>query len=158
MTTHRRPNRGDWLAGVVVGALLGFVFLGVGSRLGMTVIAIAESVAPSFTFGGSLVVVALGTLTGAVVAVLFLASRAAFPHHRLARTLLFWGLVSAFVWRGLNPVTALKVVVFAPVFLLHGGLLTLYWCRVRLSNDRILQRLTRPWRSRRPASLSSTVH
>ena len=148
MTMHRRPNRSDWLAGVVVGALLGFVFLGVGSRLGMTAIAIAEDIAPSFTFGGSLTVVALGTLTGAVVGVLFLASRTAFPHHRVARSLLFWGLVAAFVWRGLNPVTALKVAVFAPLFLLHGGLLTLYWCRVRLSNDRLLQRLTIASRSR----------
>ena len=117
MTTHRRPNRSDWGAGIIVGALLGFVFLGVGSRLGMTAIAIAENVAPSFTFGGSFTVVALGTLTGAVVGVLFLASRTAFPRHRLGRTLLFWGLIAAFVWRGLNPVTALKVVVFAFVVL-----------------------------------------
>ena len=155
MTTHRRPNRGDWQAGILMGALLGFVILGVGSRLGMTAIAIAENVAPSFTVGGSLTVVGLGTLTGAVVAVLFLASRAAFPHHRVARTLLFWGLIAAFVWRGLNPVTALKVVVFAPLFLLHGGLLALYWCRVRRSDDRLLQQLTT---ARRAASLTSTVH
>jgi hypothetical protein len=120
----------------MVGALLGFVVLGVGSRLGMTAIAIAENVAPSFTFGGSFTVVALGTLTGAVVGVLFLASRTAFPQHRAARTLLFWGLVAAFVWRGLNPVTALKVAVFAPLFLLLGGILTLYWCRGRLRTSR----------------------
>ena len=27
MTTHRRPNRVDWQAGILVGALLGFVIL-----------------------------------------------------------------------------------------------------------------------------------
>jgi hypothetical protein len=35
------------------------------------------------------------------------------------------------VWRGLNPASTLSVAVFAPLFLLHGGLLTAWWCRIR---------------------------
>ena len=131
MTTHRRPTFADWRAGIVVGAMLGTVLLGIGGRLGMRGIAIAQGQPASFTFDGSLVVVLLGSATGAAVALIFLTSRAAFPAQRVWRTLFFWTLVGLLVWRGLNPVSTLNLSYFAPLFVLHGGLLTAYWCRVR---------------------------
>lgn len=131
MTNHRRPNASDWGAGVIAGTALGAVILGVGGRAGMRVIAIAQGQAPSFSLEGSIVVVLLGAAAGAVVGVLFLLSRVASPRRRPLRVALFWVLVAAFVFRGLDPITTLNVAVFAPLFLLHGTLLFAYWCRIR---------------------------
>ena len=131
MTTRRKPSIADWRAGIVAGAALGAILLGVGGRVGMRAIAVAQGQPPSFTVDGSIAVVLLGATTGAAVAVLFLLARTAFPAHRVGRVVFFWTLVGALVWRGLNPISALNVAVFAPLFLLHGGLLTAYWCRVR---------------------------
>jgi len=131
MTNHRRPSIADWRAGLLVGAALGALILGAGGRLGMRVIAIAQDRAPSFSIDGSIAVTLLGAGAGAVVAVFFLLARAAFPTRRLGRVSLFWALVAWVVWRGLNPVGTLNVAVFAPLFLLHGGLLTAWWCRGR---------------------------
>ena len=131
MTNHRRPNLADWRAGLMVGAALGAMILGVGGRLGMRVIAIAREQAPAFSVEGSIAVTLLGAGAGAVVAVFFLLARTAFPTRRLGRVSLFWALLALVVWRGLNPVSTLNVAVFAPLFLLHGGLLTAWWCRIR---------------------------
>jgi hypothetical protein len=137
MTNHRRPGIADWRAGLIVGAALGAMILGIGSRLGMRVIALAQDRAPSFSIDGSIAVTLLGAGAGAVVAVFFLLARTAFPTRRLGRVSLFWALVALVVWRGLNPVSTLNVAVFAPLFLLHGGLLTAYWCRVRYGATRL---------------------
>ena len=139
MSNYRRPSIADWRTGLTVGAILGAVILGIGSRIGMRVIAIAQGQGPSFTFEGTLTVVLLGTATGAAVAVLFLLARTAFPNRRLARVSLFWTLLALFVWRGLNPISALNAAVFAPLFLLHGSLLTVYWCRVRFRTLGLVQ-------------------
>ena len=131
MTSHRRPNIADWRAGLIVGAALGALILGAGGRLGMRVIAIAQDRAPAFSIDGSIAVTLLGAGAGAVVAVFFLLARTAFPTRRLGRVSLFWALLAWVVWRGLNPVSTLNVAVFAPLFLLHAGLLTAWWCRIR---------------------------
>ena len=133
MHTTSRPRRRDWLAGLVAGAALGFVFLGVGSRAGMRLVALAAGQAPAFTIEGSIAVSLLGALTGAVIATLFLLLRTALPTHRWIRGALFWTLCGALVLRGLHPVTWLNAGIFLPLFLLHGVLLHIFWCRVYLT-------------------------
>ena len=135
MGRYRRPRLLDWRATLGVGVLLGAVILGIGSRIGMRIIAVAQGAGGAFTFEGTLTVVLFGAITGAVVAALFLASRSAFPNHRLGRGVLFWTLITAFVLRGISPLGWLNFAMFAPLFLVHGGLLTLYWCRVRLAKS-----------------------
>jgi hypothetical protein len=99
----------------------------------MRLIAIAQNQAALFSIEGSIAVILLGAGAGAVVAAVFLLARTAFPTRRLGRVSLFWAIVALVVWRGLNPVSTLSVAVFAPLFLLHGGLLTAWWCRIRSS-------------------------
>jgi hypothetical protein len=133
MHVSRRPHRHDWIAGLAAGASLGFVFLGVGGRVGMRAIALASDQAPSFTIEGSIAVCLLGAVTGAVVATVFLLVRTAFPTRRWTRGVLFWTVCGALVLRGLHPVTALNAAVFVPLFLLHGVLLHAFWCRIHLA-------------------------
>ena len=136
MNLPHRPRRRDWLAGLAAGAGLGLVILGIGSRAGMRFIALESGQTPSFTIEGSIAVSLLGALTGAIVAAIFLGVRAAFPTRRWMRAALFWAVCGALVLRGLNPVTALNAGIFGPLFLLHGALLHVYWCRVHLARGR----------------------
>ena len=132
MSHNPRPRGADWLAAIVMGAALGAPILGVGSRYGMRAIAIARDQVPSFTLDGSLAVVFMGAVTGAVAGAIFAFGRTVAPHSRFGRNAIFWTLITALVWRGINPVDVLQVVWFGPLFLIHGALLTLYWCRVRI--------------------------
>ena len=135
MHTSLRPRRPDWLAVLGAGALLGLVILGVGSRVGMRLIAVAAGQAPLFSIEGSIAVSLLGALTGAFIAALFLGARAAFPSRRWVRGALFWIICGAIVLRGLNPVTTLNASIFLPLFLLHGILLHVFWCRIYLQRN-----------------------
>jgi len=112
--------------------------LGIGGRIGMRGIALAEGRQPLFTIEGSIAVALLGGAVGALVAVLFLVARTVAPAHRLLRTALFWALLGLLVWRGLNPVSTINVAIFAPLFVLHGALLTAYWCRIRFRRAALL--------------------
>ena len=132
MHTLNRPSRRDWLAGLVAGASLGLVLLGIGARVGMRLFAVASGQAPTFTIEGSIAISLLGALTGALVATVFLALRTALPGHRWVRGALFCTICGALALRGLHPVTPLKAGLFLPLFLVHGVLLHTFWCRVHL--------------------------
>jgi hypothetical protein len=136
MHLPRRPARREWLSGLAAGAGLGFLFLGIGARAGMRVIALASGQPAVFTVEGTIAVSVLGALTGALVAAIFLLVRAAFPAHRWVRGVLFWTVCAAVVLRGLHPVTIVNAAVFLPLFLVHGALLHVYWCRVHLPRVR----------------------
>ena len=133
-----RPDRRDWLAGLAAGASLGFVFLGIGARVGMRVIARSSGQAPIFTIEGSIAVSLLGALTGALIATIFLLVRTALPTRRWVRGALFWAVCGALALRGLSPVTVLNAGIFLPLFLVHGILLHTFWCRVYLARIRRL--------------------
>jgi hypothetical protein len=136
MHTPHRPDRRDWLAALTAGAVLGFVFLGVGARIGMRLIAVASRQAPTFTVEGSIAVSLLGALAGAIVATIFLLARTVFPARRWIRGLAFWAICGTIVLRGLHPVSLLNAVIFLPLFLGHGVLLHTYWCRIHLAGSR----------------------
>ena len=133
MTTDHRPKGRDWSVGVIAGAALGAVFLGIGSRVGMRAIALAQGGAGAFTVEGTITVVALGAVSGAIVALIFLVARVLFPSRRALRVLFFWTVTLAIVLRGLDPVTPLTLAIFVPLFLAHGSLLNMYWCRFHMS-------------------------
>ena len=137
MHSLNRPTRRDWLAGLGAGASLGFVFLGVGARAGMRLIALSAGQAPAFSIEGSIAVSLLGAATGALVAAIFLLARTVFPTRRWIRGALFWAVCAALVLRGLNPVTALNAAIFLPLFVAHGALLHVFWCRIYLARRRL---------------------
>jgi predicted tellurium resistance membrane protein TerC len=64
-------------------------------------------------------------------------SRKLFPKRRIPGGVFFWGVIAAFVARGLNPVSVLNLTVFSPLFLLHGSLLTWWWCRTHSGHGSI---------------------
>ena len=127
----QRPRFADWIAGALAGAVLGAALLGVGGRIAMRVIALVENQPRGFTWDGSLAVVMLGAAAGAATGGLFLLARTLFPKQQVLRVGFFWIVVAALVARGLNPVTATKVIIFAPLFVAHGSLMFVYWCRIR---------------------------
>lgn len=130
--SYQLPRGSDWLAGIAAGTALGAVFLGVGGRLGMRAIALANGQPPTASFEGSLTVVLLGAASGAVIGAIFMLARLLFAQNRLLRVTFFWTLVGALVLRGLHPLSIISVAVFAPLFVAHGALLFAYWCRIRL--------------------------
>ena len=134
-------ERKDWLAGIVLGALVGAAFLGVGGRAAMRVFAIASGVPAGFSIGGSVTVVFLGAVSGAAGGLFLVLSRRLFPTRRFWRTTLFWGLCLLIALRGLKPVNSLRLLVFLPVVALFGVAVQLAWCRVYL-----------PWRAARVMS------
>ena len=127
-----RPRGRDWGVGLVAGAVLGFLFLGIGARAGMRLVAVHAGQPGIFTLPGSLTVSALGALAGIAIAVIFLLARTAFPAHRWLRAIGFWAVCAAIVFRGLHPVTAANAAIFLPLFVVHGALMHAFWCRVYL--------------------------
>jgi hypothetical protein len=117
---------------VAAGSILGFLLLGIGGRIGMRVIALAQGQAPGASLGGSLTVVMLGAAAGAAIAGIFLLAHILFPTRRVPRAAFFWITVVAIALRGLSPVSVLNAAVFLPLFIAHGGLLFGYWCRFRM--------------------------
>src|SRR5215204_4784467 len=105
MHVLHRPDRRDWLYGLGAGATLGFVFLGIGARAGMRLIALASGQAAAFTIEGSIAVSLLGALTGVLVAAVFLSLRNILPTRRWTRGVVFWIVCFALALRGLRPVT-----------------------------------------------------
>ena len=135
MHAHRLHVR-DWTAGLAVGATLGCLILGIGSRAGMRFVALESGQTPSFSFEGSVAVSLLGGATGVVIAALFLLLRTGLPTRRWMRALIFWTVCIGLALRGLSPLSILNVGVFLPLFVLHGALLHAFWCRVHLRRVR----------------------
>jgi len=125
-------DRKDWLAGLVIGASLGTVVLGVGGRIAMRGIARLAGSPGGFSFGGSLTVVFLGLVSGLAGALAFLALRWLVRSHRLLRGALFWAFLVLVTLRGLRPLDVQRVVLFLPLVLIFGVALQVIWCRVYL--------------------------
>ena len=124
-----RPK--DWLVGLALGSVLGFLILGIGSRLGMRVIAHAQNQPAGFSLGGSMTVVFLGLVTGVAMAAIFLVCRILFPSRPWLRSAVFWIVCLALTLRGLNPVSVLTASVFIPLVLLNGALMHVFWTYVQ---------------------------
>ncbi len=131
-----RPRPRDWPMALAAGASLGFLFLGIGARVGMRIVALASAQPTAFTVEGSVAVILLGALTGAVVAAIFLLVRIVISTSRWVRGAVFWGVCGALALRGISPITLLNATVFLPLFLLHGVLLHAFWCRIYLPRVR----------------------
>jgi putative exporter of polyketide antibiotics len=134
MDKNAKPRWLDWRDTLITSSVLGFLILGIGGRFAMRAIAVIQGQAGAFSLDGSFTVSILGAGAGAVIGTIFLVARTLFARRRFFRNALFWSVVGAFVLRGLNPVSPLNLALFAPLFVLHGGLLTWWWCRRRMSH------------------------
>jgi hypothetical protein len=118
------PAKG-WLAGLLLGTLLGAFILGVGGRVAMRLIAVATSGTGSFSIGGTVTVIALGALSGAVGALLLLGTNRFLRRHRLIGFLVFWTALLLLTLRGLRPLDPLRLALFLPLVGLFGSALQL---------------------------------
>lgn len=124
-----RVSLAPWLRGAILGALLGTVFLGIGGRVAMRGVAMAQGAATGFSLGGSLTVVFLGAAAGLAAGLIYVASL------KLVRNRVWWArslfrlAVLAITLRGLRPLDALKLALFLPLFAIFGVVFDRLWVR-----------------------------
>jgi hypothetical protein len=134
----RRPSGKDWLFAVTLGLTIGTIVLGIGGRLAMRGIALAQGRAPGFTIGGTTTVVFLGAACGVIGSLIFAGTRALVPGNRIIRGMLFWLILVLITLRGLSPLDVPKLAFFLPLILGYGTLLTTAWCRFRPAHTEVL--------------------
>jgi hypothetical protein len=128
MTMHLPPGP-SLRAAIGSGSVLGTLILGLGGRAAMRVIAVLDGTPQGFTVGGSMTVVFLGAVSGAAGGLILWAARRVLPNAPFIRGLIFWAALSCLTFRGLNPVTTQKVLVFGPLVALYGAILYRVWCQ-----------------------------
>jgi hypothetical protein len=111
-----------WLFGLVLGAGIGLVVLGVGGRVAMRAIALANNTPPSFTVGGTATVVFLGAVSGAAGGLLYALVHLLLPRRRLVRSALFALALVLLTLRGLRPIQPLALEWFMPLALAYGAI------------------------------------
>jgi len=111
------------LATLLWGMSLGALILGVGGRISMRLIAEATTGTGSFSVGGTMTVVFLGVVSGALGALILLAARALLRRWSPAPTILYWSTLLAISLRGLRPVDQLRALLFLPLVAAFGALL-----------------------------------
>ncbi len=135
MVEHsRRPSGKDWLRAGTLGLLLGTIVLGIGGRLAMRGIALAQGITPGFSMGGTATVVFLGAVSGLAGGLIFAGTRALVPNNRMVRGVLFWAILVLITLRGLQPLDVPRLAFFLPLVIGYGSLLTVAWCRVRATH------------------------
>ena len=111
------------LATLFWGMGLGALVLGVGGRISMRLIAEATTGTSGFTLGGTMTVIFLGVVSGALGALVLLAARALLRRWSPAPTLVYWAALLAISLRGLRPVDQPRAVLFLPLVAAFGALL-----------------------------------
>jgi hypothetical protein len=125
-----RPTKRDWIDAALIGLALGSLILGVGGRIGMRYIGLAQGQAAGFTWGGTLTVVFMGAVWGAFIGVLLVGIRSIRPLPQLGRGMLYWAIVLFLAWRGLNPVTPINLTWLLPPIIVFAVTIQVATCRV----------------------------
>jgi hypothetical protein len=121
-----------WLLGLLLGAGVGFVVLGVGGRIAMRGIALANNTPSSSSVGGTATVVFLGAASGVGGGVLYALLYRFLPQPRLLRSALFGVALVLLTLRGLRPIQPLALEWFMPVALAYGAIVDVaYTARYR---------------------------
>jgi hypothetical protein len=115
-----RPTARDWLLGLTLGTLAGAVFLGVGGRIAMRVIAIIQEWTLSFSVAGSATVVVMGALAGFAGSAAYLAARSIPRLPRGLAPTVFWVFVVLMSLRVLRPLDRDRLLAFFPVVIAYG--------------------------------------
>jgi hypothetical protein len=130
-STHLRRFASALLLGAVTGAL----FLGLGGRLAMHAFALATDRSAVVTLAGSLSVVFAGAIAGVIGGLLLVVIERFMPQRLWLRSVLFAAICYLIASPGFRPPRPLVFALFAPVFLGYGVIMELAWERfVRFSH------------------------
>ena len=125
-----------WLLALLLGAAVGLIVLGVGGRLAMRAIALANRAPLGFSLGGTVTVVLLGVASGVGGGLLYALLYRLVPRPRLVRSALFGAALVLLTLRGLRPIQPLALQWFMPLAVVYGAIVdvaytTWYRRRVR---------------------------
>jgi hypothetical protein len=121
---------------LLLGAAVGFVVLGIGGRLAMRAIAVANHVPAGFTFDGTTTVVLLGVVSGIAGALLYALLHRYIQRRRLVRSALFTLALVLLTLRGLRPIQPLALEWFMPLAVAYGAIVDVvytWWAGRRAS-------------------------
>jgi hypothetical protein len=124
-----------WVYAIAMGAVVGFLFLGIGGRIAMRVISVVGRAQVSVTFEGSLTVILLGAAIGAggaLIRVVLSLVRLPIVVVRLA----YAAILLFLTLRGIHPVTPLPAALFIPLVAAYGVCVEILWSRKRLIEPR----------------------
>lgn len=124
-----RVHSRQWLRALIFGIAIGTAVLGVGGRVDMRGIAMANGEAGGFSLGGSLPVVFLGAVSGAAGGLILALTHQFFSRRPWVRGLLFWTALLLLTLRGLDPLQPLTAAFFMPLVALYGILMEVAWKR-----------------------------
>lgn len=126
MIDHR-----PWIAGAALGAVLGLLLLGVGSRVAMHGVALLAGGPGGFTLGGTATVLFLGVVSGLAGALVFLVLGLVFPRRPGLRTAMFWTFLILITLRGLKPLDRTRLLLFVPLVVAYGMAFQALWGRFK---------------------------
>ena len=129
MTTTRTNHPRRFAIALLLGAVAGALFLGVGGRLAMHAFALATARSAGFTLGGSLSVVWAGAIAGVIGGLLLVLVERFMPQRLWLRGVLFAAICYLIATPGFRPPRPLVFALFAPVFLAYGVSMELAWER-----------------------------
>jgi hypothetical protein len=106
---------------LIRGTLLGFLILGIGSRLLMRIVALMQGTPPGWTFGGTMTAIFLGTVSGLGAGIIYHLLRrfVSRPWLRTAAFLAICGLIS---WRGVHGIAPVPQAMFMALAFLYLGM------------------------------------
>jgi hypothetical protein len=125
-----RPAKRDWIDAALIGVVLGSLILGVGGRIGMRYIGLAQGQAAGFSWGGSLTVVFMGAVWGVFIAMMLVGIRSIRRLPQLGRGVLYWAIVLFLASRGLHPIREVTVTWLLPPILVFAVAVQVATCRV----------------------------
>jgi hypothetical protein len=118
---------------LIVGVLAGATLLGLGTRVAMRGVALAEGRVPTWTFQGTLTVVGWGAAFGLLFSLVWAFVGRRIPGNRIVRGLLFGVLTTILASPGLTPRRLSTFLLFTPWFLLYGVVMAFLASRQRIT-------------------------
>ncbi len=119
----------SWLFALLLGGAVGFVVLGIGGRIAMRAIGIANGVPTGFSIGGTATVVLLGLASGIGGGLLYALLYRFVLRPRLVRSALFTLALVLLTLRGLRPIQPLALEWFMPLALGYGAIVDVIYSR-----------------------------
>ena len=144
---QRMRRNEPWLFALLLGAVVGLVVLGIGGRIAMRAIAIANGVPAGFSVGGTTTVVFLGLASGVGGGLLYALLHRYVPRPRLARSALFAVALVLLTLRGLRPIQPRALEWFMPLALGYCAIVDVIYTRwaARRTARRVAEPATSPY-------------